>query len=146
MLRISMLGTSAHTKRVEPTFPLLFHECFHFRKVCLDLNQFLKFDVGLVLSSLNFWTFNFSNLMVCIVGQTFTGITSLPDLQTELTKRKVHIQLVQWQVHGCRCVLLASFCSPLSELLYPQPSARGNVAGVDVDLLMETTPCFPVSL
>lgn len=63
-----MLGTSAHTKRVEPTFPLLFHECFHFRKVCLDLNQFFKFYVGLVLSSLNFWTFNFSNLMLCIVG------------------------------------------------------------------------------
>uniref|UniRef100_A0A1B6JDS2 Spermatogenesis-associated protein 6 N-terminal domain-containing protein n=2 Tax=Homalodisca liturata TaxID=320908 RepID=A0A1B6JDS2_9HEMI len=106
MLRISMLGASAHTKRVEPSFPLLFHESFHFRK-------------------------------------TLTGITSLAGLQAELARRLVHIQLVQWQVHGCRCVMLASFCSPLSELLYPQPASRGLVAGVDVDLLMEPTPCFP---
>uniref|UniRef100_A0A1B6KF50 Spermatogenesis-associated protein 6 N-terminal domain-containing protein n=1 Tax=Graphocephala atropunctata TaxID=36148 RepID=A0A1B6KF50_9HEMI len=106
MLRISMLGASAHTKRLEPSFPLLFHESFHFRK-------------------------------------TLTGITSLAGLQAELARRLVHIQLVQWQVHGCRCVLLAAFCSPLSELLYPQPASRGLVAGVDVDLLMEPTPCFP---
>ncbi|XP_054275618.1 uncharacterized protein LOC128994837 isoform X1 [Macrosteles quadrilineatus] len=106
MLQISMLGASAHTKRVEPNFPLLFHERFHFRK-------------------------------------TLTGVTSLAELQSELSKRVVHLRLVQWQVHGCRCVLLASFRSPLADLLYPQPASRGLLAGVDVDLLMETTACFP---
>lgn len=79
------------------------------------------------------------------VFQTLTAVTSLAELEAELHRRLVHIQLLQWQVHGCRCVLLAAFCSPLSELLYPQQGSRGLISGVDVDLLMEATSCFPVS-
>lgn len=84
-------------------------------------------------------------LKLCTLYQTLTAVTSLAELEAELHRRLVYIQLLQWQVHGCRCVLLAAFCSPLSELLYPQQGSRGLISGVDVDLLMEATSCFPVS-
>lgn len=84
MLRISMLGTSAHTKRVEPTFPLLFHECFHFRKVCLDFNHFKNFDLGLVtfilfvestVGSLHFFIYFVTYTETFIVGRLITVST-----------------------------------------------------------------------
>lgn len=106
MLRIEMLGILKHTKRVEPTFPLLFHEQFSFRKA-------------------------------------FPSIGTLRDLQDELKKRSIHLDLTQWCIDGLKTIVLASFKGSLSDVLYPSPLDKSLMAGVDVDLLMETTKCFP---
>jgi hypothetical protein len=64
-------------------------------------------------------------------------------LQHLLGKEFVHAELIQ--SFGGSGVILASFDTTVLELLYPSPCVKGLTAGVDVDLLMESRRCFPVS-
>ena len=75
----------------------------------------------------------------------FVGIISLTELQNTLEQEFLYAQLIQWAIPASRGITLATFETNLADLLYPVPCFKGLLAGVDVDLLMEPTKCFPVS-
>jgi hypothetical protein len=75
--------------------------------------------------------------------QTFQNVRYLTDLQHLLGKEFIHAELMQCS-DGID-VILASFETTVFELLYPSPCVKSLIAGVDVDLLMAPTKCFPVS-
>lgn len=106
-LRIDALDSSAESRRINPIFPLLFHDKFTFSKI-------------------------------------FAQTASLAELQRILEREFLFVELIQWttSVHR-RGITLATFEINLADLLYPAPCFKGLLAGVDVDLLMEPTKCFP---
>ncbi|KYN00299.1 Uncharacterized protein C9orf68 like protein [Cyphomyrmex costatus] len=73
----------------------------------------------------------------------FYGIISLTELQNTLEQEFLYAELIQWATPASRDIILATFETNLAELLYPAPCFKGLLAGVDVDLLMEPTKCFP---
>ncbi|XP_018316039.1 spermatogenesis associated 6-like protein [Mycetomoellerius zeteki] len=73
----------------------------------------------------------------------FVGIISLTELQNTLEQEFLYAELIQWAIPASRGITLATFETNLAELLYPAPCFKGLLAGVDVDLLMEPTKCFP---
>ncbi|XP_032679630.1 spermatogenesis-associated protein 6 [Odontomachus brunneus] len=76
-------------------------------------------------------------------SKVFTRIASLTDLQRTLEQEFLHAELIQWVTMTGRGITLATFETNLADLLYPAPCFKGLLAGVDIDLLMETTKCFP---
>ncbi|XP_069703288.1 uncharacterized protein [Periplaneta americana] len=76
-----------------------------------------------------------------IFQKTFSNVRYLADLQHLFGKEFLYTELVQCS--GSTGVVLASFETTVFELLYPSPCVKGLIAGVDVDLLMEPTSCFP---
>lgn len=84
-------------------------------------------------------TFTFSKI--------FARIASLAELQRTLEREFLYAELIQWTTPAHRRgIVLATFEINLADLLYPAPCFKGLLAGVDVDLLMEPTKCFPVRL
>lgn len=75
--------------------------------------------------------------------KAFPSIGTLKGLHDELQKCNIHLDLIQWCTDSLKTIVLASFKGSLAEVLYPSPLDKGLVAGVDVDLLMETTKYFP---
>ncbi|KAL3267875.1 hypothetical protein HHI36_007016 [Cryptolaemus montrouzieri] len=68
----------------------------------------------------------------------------LEDLNKQLSREWLYVELIQWE--NCECGnVLAYFQIPLNELLYPNVSG-GVPSGAEVDLLMEPTPAFPGAL
>lgn len=57
----------------------------------------------------------------------------------------LYVELIQWE-NSETGNILASFETPLTDVLYPELEHRCVLPGVDVDLLMRTTNCFPVRL
>lgn len=81
-------------------------------------------------------TFTFSKI--------FARIASLAELQRTLEREFLYAELIQWMTPAHRRgIALATFEINLADLLYPAPCFKGLLAGVDVDLLMEPTKCFP---
>ncbi|XP_012535444.1 uncharacterized protein LOC105836156 [Monomorium pharaonis] len=76
-------------------------------------------------------------------GKIFAGIISLTELQSTLQQQFLYAELIQWATPASRGIILATFQTNLIDLLYPAPCFKGLLAGVDVDLLMEPTKCFP---
>ncbi|XP_014483271.1 PREDICTED: uncharacterized protein LOC106748869 [Dinoponera quadriceps] len=76
-------------------------------------------------------------------SKVFTRIISLAELQRTLEQEFLYVELIQWVTANGRGVTLATFETNLADLLYPAPCFKGLLAGVDVDLLMEPTKCFP---
>ncbi|XP_072758078.1 uncharacterized protein [Anoplolepis gracilipes] len=106
-LQIDALDFYVESRRLNPIFPLLFHDKFIFSKI-------------------------------------FAGITSLADLQRTLEREFLYAELKQWTTPAHRPgIALATFEINLADLLYPASCFKGLLAGVDVDLLMEPTKCFP---
>lgn len=77
-------------------------------------------------------------------SKVFGQKASLAELQRTLEQELLYAELVQWATPGGRSITLATFETNLADLLYPTPCFRGLLVGVDVDLLMEPTRCFPV--
>ena len=75
----------------------------------------------------------------------FGGVSSLAALQRSLEEEFFYAELLQWADSTSVFVILGTFETNLSDLLYPSPCLKGFLAGVDVDLLMEPTKFFPVS-
>lgn len=71
---------------------------------------------------------------------------SLKELQSALEREFLYAELIQWVSPASRGIVLATFETNLADLLYPTPCCKGLLAGVDVDLLMEPSKCFPVRL
>ncbi|CAL1681339.1 unnamed protein product [Lasius platythorax] len=106
-LRIDALDFCAESRRINPIFPLLFHDRFTFSKI-------------------------------------FARTASLAELQRTLEREFLYAELIQWTTPAHRRgITLATFEINLADLLYPAPCFKGLLAGVDVDLLMEPTKCFP---
>lgn len=76
-------------------------------------------------------------------SKIFTRIVSLTELQHTLEREFLYAELIQWITPVGRGIVLATFEINLADLLYPAPCFKGLLAGVDVDLLMEPTKCFP---
>lgn len=79
-------------------------------------------------------------------SKVFTHVVSLADLQHVLEQEFLQAELTQWVTTTGRGITLATFETNLADLLYPASCFKGLLAGVDVDLLMEPTKCFPVRL
>lgn len=79
-------------------------------------------------------------------SKVFSQIASLTELQRTLEQELLYAELVQWATPASRGIALATFETNLADLLYPVPCFKGLLAGVDIDLLMEPTKCFPVGL
>lgn len=77
-------------------------------------------------------------------NKVFTRIVSLAELQRTLEQEFLYAELIQWVTTTGRGITLATFETSLADLLYPAPCFKGLLTGVDVDLLMEPTKCFPV--
>lgn len=76
----------------------------------------------------------------------FARIISLTELQSTLEQEFLYAELIQWATPTSRGITLATFQTNLADLLYPAPCFKGLLAGVDIDLLMEPTKCFPVCI
>ncbi|EFN77968.1 Uncharacterized protein C9orf68-like protein, partial [Harpegnathos saltator] len=77
-------------------------------------------------------------------SKVFARIVSLAELQRALEQEFLYAELIQWvTTTTSRGIILATFETNLADLLYPAPCFKGLLAGVDVDLLMEPTKCFP---
>ncbi|XP_029159220.1 spermatogenesis-associated protein 6 [Nylanderia fulva] len=106
-LQIDALDSCVESRKINPIFPLLFHDRFTFSKI-------------------------------------FVQTASLADLQRILEREFLFAELIQWTTSTHRRgITLATFEINLSDLLYPASCFKGLLAGVDVDLLMEPTKCFP---
>lgn len=79
-------------------------------------------------------------------SKIFARTVSLAELQRTLEQEFLYAKLTQWVTPCSRGITLATFETNLADLLYPEPSFKGLLAGVDVDLLMEPAKCFPVYL
>jgi len=79
-------------------------------------------------------------------AKIFARIISLRELQSTLEQEFLYAELIQWVTPASRGITLAMFETNLADLLYPTPCFKGLLAGVDIDLLMEPTKCFPVGL
>lgn len=77
-------------------------------------------------------------------SKIFVRIVSLAELQRTLEQEFLYAELIQWITPAGRAITLATFEINLADLLYPASCFKGLLAGVDVDLLMEPTKCFPV--
>lgn len=78
-----------------------------------------------------------------IFCKIFHKAQRLSDLQRLLTDECLYIELIQWA--NCESGnVLATFIASLSDVLFPIKN-EGVYAGIDVDLLMESSPTFPVS-
>ncbi|XP_024869275.1 spermatogenesis-associated protein 6 [Temnothorax curvispinosus] len=76
-------------------------------------------------------------------SKIFTRRISLTELQSALEQEFLYVELIQWATPASRGITLATFETNLTDLLYPAPCFKGLLAGVDIDLLMEPTKCFP---
>ncbi|XP_011867474.1 PREDICTED: spermatogenesis-associated protein 6 [Vollenhovia emeryi] len=76
-------------------------------------------------------------------GKIFARRISLTELQSALEQEFLYAELIQWATPASRGITLATFETNLTDLLYPAPCFKGLLAGVDIDLLMEPTKCFP---
>ncbi|GAB1859696.1 hypothetical protein CAJAP_00775 [Camponotus japonicus] len=77
-------------------------------------------------------------------SKIFARIASLAELQRTLEQEFLYVELIQWTTPAHRRgITLATFETNLADLLYPASCFKGLLAGVDVDLLMEPTKCFP---
>ncbi|XP_066597132.1 spermatogenesis-associated protein 6 [Prorops nasuta] len=75
--------------------------------------------------------------------QLFSNVASLTELEQSLASEFVYADLIQWSEPTNQPIVLATFQTNLVDLLYPAPSFKSLVAGVDIDLLMEPSKCFP---
>lgn len=75
----------------------------------------------------------------------FARRISLTELQSALEREFLYAELIQWAspTASHRGIVLATFETNLADLLYPTPCFKGLLAGVDIDLLMEPSKCFP---
>lgn len=78
--------------------------------------------------------------------KTFTRLAALTELQRNLEQEFLYAELIQWLGPSNRAVALATFETNLADVLYPVPRYKGSMPGVDVDLLMDPTEYFPVSI
>lgn len=78
--------------------------------------------------------------------KVFSDVSSLSDLQRSLEDECVFAELIQYNTSSTLSIVLATFETSLVDLLYPTPSFKGLVAGTDINLLMEPTVHFPVSI
>ncbi|XP_012220626.2 spermatogenesis-associated protein 6 [Linepithema humile] len=76
-------------------------------------------------------------------SKVFSRTVSLAELQRTLEQELLYAELIQWVTPGDRGIIMATFETNLADLLYPTSYFKGLLAGVDVDLLMEPTKCFP---
>ncbi|EZA53328.1 hypothetical protein X777_06407 [Ooceraea biroi] len=76
-------------------------------------------------------------------SKVFSGVVSLAELQHTLEQEFLYAELIQWATPTSRGITLAIFETNLADLLYPAPCFKGLLAGVDIDLLMEPTKCYP---
>lgn len=74
--------------------------------------------------------------------KAFEKPQQLKDLQRLLHKECLYVELIQWTDQEIGNVL-ATFITTLNEALFPA-KIEGVYAGIDVDLLMEPAPAFPV--
>lgn len=78
-----------------------------------------------------------------VLKKTFTRVAALTELQESLDREFLYAELIQWMNPTSRGIILATFETSLTDLLYPAPCFKGLLAGVDVDLLMDATRYFP---
>nr|CAD7446301.1 unnamed protein product [Timema bartmani] len=77
--------------------------------------------------------------------KTFYGSYCPSEVERIIKQELVLAELVQWPDDDAD-IVLASFETTLLELLYSSPCDRGLISGVDVDLLMEPSPNYPVTV
>ncbi|XP_043250028.1 uncharacterized protein LOC122396019 [Colletes gigas] len=75
--------------------------------------------------------------------KTFTRLAALTELQRNLEKEPLYAELIQWLSPCNQVIVLATFETNLSDVLYPVSHYKGLMPGVDVDLLMDPTKYFP---
>lgn len=77
--------------------------------------------------------------------KTFSNAGCLAEVQDSLGREDVYAVLLQEveDSSGGAAVQLARFHSTALQILYPSPCAKGLLAGVDVDLLMEASADYP---
>ncbi|XP_043529866.1 spermatogenesis-associated protein 6 isoform X1 [Frieseomelitta varia] len=75
--------------------------------------------------------------------KTFTRLAALTELQRNLERQSLYAELIQWLSPCNQPVLLATFQTNLTDLLYPVTQCRRLLPGVDVDLLMDPSKYFP---
>ncbi|KAK9293626.1 hypothetical protein QLX08_011483 [Tetragonisca angustula] len=75
--------------------------------------------------------------------KTFTRLAALTELQRNLERQSLYAELIQWLSPCNQPVLLATFQTNLTDLLYPVAQCRRLLPGVDVDLLMDPSKHFP---
>ncbi|XP_078050975.1 uncharacterized protein LOC144477260 [Augochlora pura] len=75
--------------------------------------------------------------------KTFTRLAGLTELQRKLEQQPIRAELIQWLGPCNRVVVLATFETNLSDVLYPVFRCKRLLPGVDVDLLMDPTKSFP---
>ncbi|XP_076640472.1 uncharacterized protein LOC143352098 isoform X2 [Colletes latitarsis] len=75
--------------------------------------------------------------------KTFTRLAALTELQRNLEKESLYAELIQWLSPCNQIIVLATFETNLSDVLYPVSHYKGLMPGVDVDLLMDPTKYFP---
>uniref|UniRef100_A0A1B6CXN0 Spermatogenesis-associated protein 6 N-terminal domain-containing protein n=2 Tax=Clastoptera arizonana TaxID=38151 RepID=A0A1B6CXN0_9HEMI len=73
--------------------------------------------------------------------KVFSDINTLCDLTKAF--KHVNIELIQIHENNSRRTLLATFKRLMAEVLNPVTSDKSLIVGVDVDLLMEASDCFP---
>lgn len=78
--------------------------------------------------------------------KTFTRLAALTELQRNLERQSLYAELIQWLSPCNQPVLLATFQTNLTDLLYPVAQCRRLLPGVDVDLLMDPSKYFPVGI
>lgn len=86
--------------------------------------------------------------LVSFLLQTFASAGCLAEVQDALGREDVYAVLLQEvdDSSGGAAVQLARFHSNALNILYPSPCAKGLLAGVDVDLLMEASADYPVKI
>ena len=79
--------------------------------------------------------------------KTFTRLAALTELQRNLERQSLYAELLQWLSPCNQPVLLATFQTTLTDLLYPMADHCGRLLpGFDVDLLMDPSKYFPVGI
>lgn len=78
--------------------------------------------------------------------KTFTRLAALTELQRILEKEPFYAELIQWLNPCNQPIILATFHTNLADLLYPVAQCKHLLPGVDIDLLMDPTKYFPVSI
>lgn len=119
-----MLDSCVQTASYKPSFPIQCNEKFLFFKTFYSKHQLQALQKQL------------RKISMIKLNQIFLDVIS--------DDQWLYMELVQWQ--SCEVGnVLAIFQTTLDELLYPS-SFGGSITGVDIDLLMEPSKIFPVSL
>ncbi|XP_017764434.1 PREDICTED: uncharacterized protein LOC108553883 [Eufriesea mexicana] len=75
--------------------------------------------------------------------KTFTRLAALTELQWNLEQQSLYAELIQWLNPCNQPILLATFETSLTDVLYPVTHCKRLLPGVDVDLLMDPSKYFP---